>query len=136
MADAQFLLGTNYFPLDRERQSWGEWYASDPGPEFEAMAEMGMSVVRGFFSWHLYEPQVAQYDDEVFDRLDRLIAAAKRNGMVLIVSLFFEDGVSELMDVPWRQGRSIVNDDYMLQRATAVAQRIAQRYRGEQAMLG
>ena len=45
------LLGTSYYPLDRERQSWGEWYATEPGDDFAAMSEMGISVVRVFFSW-------------------------------------------------------------------------------------
>lgn len=135
MAEAQFLLGANYHPIDRERQSWGEWYANDPGEDFSAMAEMGMSIVRVFFSWRMFEPQVGQYDDDTFERLDRLIAAAKRNGLMLVVALFDDDGVSELMSHPWRQGRSIVSDEYMLQRATQMAQRVGMRYRGEKAVL-
>jgi endo-1,4-beta-mannosidase len=133
---ADFLLGTNYHPLDRERQSWSEWYALDPSADFQAMAEMGMSIVRVFFSWHMFEPQVGQYEDEVFERLDTLIAAAKRNGLAVILTLFDDDGTSELLTMSWRQGRDIVRDDYMLQRAIQVAQRVGTRYRGEKAILG
>lgn len=136
MADARFLLGANYYPIDRERQSWGEWYAADPAEDFAAMSAMGMSLVRVFFSWRMFEPQVGQYDDDTFERLDRLVASAKRNGLALIVALFAEDEVAELLALPWRQGRSVVTDDYMLQRAIQVAQRVGTRYRGERAILG
>jgi endo-1,4-beta-mannosidase len=135
MPQMRFLLGVNYFPIDRERQSWGEWYAADPAVDFEAMAEMGITLVRVFLSWHLFEQQVAQYDDELYERLDRLVAAAKRNGLSLVITLFYDDAVAELLDVPWRQGRSVVRDDYMLTRAAQVAQRVAARYHTERAIL-
>jgi hypothetical protein len=131
-----FLLGTNYHPIDRERQSWDEWYSADPAKDFEAMAGLGMSVVRLFFSWHLFEPQVGQYDDEALDRLDRVIAAAKGHGLGVIIALFEDDAVSELMGMPWKQGRKVVADDYMLQRAIQVAQRLGTHYRNEKAIVG
>lgn len=134
--DAGFPVGVDYHPLDAERQSYAEWYARDPEEDFRALASARISMARVFVSWKCLEPQVGQYDEEAFGRFDRLVAAARAANLRLMVTLFADDRVSELTDVPWGRKRDPRTDPYLMGREVALVQRVVNRYRGERAVLG
>ncbi len=130
-----FWIGVDCYPLDEERRSPDEWYARDLDEDFAAMAAARVGVVRLFCSWRCLEPQVGQYDEEMFERLDGVIDAARRHGLDVIVCLFADDRLSELTDVVWGKGRDPRTDEYLLQRETALVQRIVNRYRQSSAII-
>jgi endo-1,4-beta-mannosidase len=127
-------VGVNYYPLRAETQSWSDWYERDVDADFAAFAEAGLSLVRVFVSWHFLEPQVGQYDDDAATRLAGLVSAAKANKLKLIVCFFAEDGMSDMLDVPWAKGRDPRSDAYLVQREVALVQRIVQSLRTEGAI--
>lgn len=129
-----FPVGVDYYPLVRERESWSDWYDRDIETDLAALASGGFSLVRVFISWKYFEPQVGQYSDEADDRLGRLVSAARDNKLKLIVTFFAEDGLSELVEVPWAKGRDPRTDAYLIQRETALVQRIVNPLRREPAI--
>lgn len=129
-----FPLGVNYYPLVRERESWSDWYDRDVESDFHRLAAGGFSLVRVFVSWKYFEQQVGQYADDAEDRLRRLVAAARDNKLKLIVTFFAEDGLSELVEVPWAKGRDPRTDAYLIDRETALVQRIVMSLRKEEAV--
>ncbi|MCE5202802.1 MAG: beta-galactosidase trimerization domain-containing protein [Actinomycetia bacterium] len=129
-----FPIGVDHYPLDAERQGYDEWYTGDIDADFAAMAEARLSRVRVFVSWRCLEPQVGQYDEEMAERLENLVAAARAHGLQLIVCFFADDRLAELSAVPWGRHRDPRTDDYLIAREVALAQRIVNRYRLEPAI--
>lgn len=129
-----FPVGIDYYPLTRERQSSADWYDRDVEADFDAFAAAHFSLVRVFVSWRYFEPQVGQYDDEADERLMRIVSAARERQLKLIVTFFAEDGLSELVATTWATGRDPRTDPYLIQRETALVQRIVNALRSEPAV--
>ncbi|MDO9558041.1 MAG: beta-galactosidase trimerization domain-containing protein [Coriobacteriia bacterium] len=133
---ADFPVGIDVYPLDEERRGWADWYDRDVEPEFAALAEARVWLVRIFVSWKYFEPQVGQYDEEAAGRLDAIMDAARSHDLKVLVSLFADDRLAEMTDVPWGKRRDPRTDDYLIQREVSLAQRIVNRYRAEPVVWG
>ncbi|MGB4594243.1 MAG: cellulase family glycosylhydrolase [Coriobacteriia bacterium] len=129
-----FPIGVDYYPLDAERRSFDEWYTGDIDGDFAAMADARVFLVRVFVSWKCLEPQVGQYDEELMERLEELVEAAKKHDLKLIVCFFADDRLAELCDVPWGKHRDPRTDDYLIAREISLVQKIVNRYRAEAAV--
>jgi endo-1,4-beta-mannosidase len=129
--NALFPIGVDYHPLDDERGSASDWYAGNVDLDFAAMAKARLSLVRVFISWRYFEPQVGQYDEDAFERLDDIVASARTHNLQLIVCFFADDRLAELTSVPWGARRDPRTDAYLLQREVALVQRIVNHYRTE-----
>jgi hypothetical protein len=68
------------------------------------------------------------------DRMDRIVASAKAHGLRLIVALFADDPITAPLAVPWGAKRDPRADSYMIQRETALTQRVVSKLRSEQAV--
>ncbi|KAF0208217.1 MAG: beta-galactosidase trimerization domain-containing [Actinobacteria bacterium] len=130
-----FPIGVDYYPLDEERRSPGDWYDRDIDAEFAAIAAARISHVRVYVSWRALEPQVGQYDEDAAERLETVVEAAKAHDLRLIVCFFADDRLAEMNDVPWGKRRDPRTDDYLVQRQLSLVQRIVNRYRAEPAVL-
>lgn len=130
-----FPIGVNYYPLDSESEAWDDWYAGDIAGDFAAFAKARMSVVRVFVSWKMYEPQVGQYSEVAEERLLDIIEAAREHGLQLVVCLFADDRLSDLLDVLWGKRRNPRSDEYLIQREVALVQRIVNRFRAERSIM-
>jgi endo-1,4-beta-mannosidase len=129
-----FFVGVDYQPIDDERRC-GDWYELDYPSDFSAIAEAGLRRVRLTCAWRLMEPQVGQYDEAVFARLDALIAAAAAAGLEVVLCLFAHDSVAALSEVPWATGRDAFTDTYLFERQAEFARHLASRYKGEPAVV-
>lgn len=130
-----FPIGVDYYPLDEERRSPGDWYDRDVDAEFAAIAAARISLVRVYASWRALEPQVGQYDENAAERLERVVEAAKAHDLRLIVCFFADDRLAEMNDVPWGKRRDPRTDHYLIQREISLVQRIVNRYHAEPAVL-
>jgi endo-1,4-beta-mannosidase len=101
----RFPLGAEYHPLGPDARTWDEWYAHDPAPDFAAMRAAGLTLVRVFVSWKLFEPQVGRYSEEAAERLAAIFEAASAHRLRIIVFLFADDRAAELLDVVWGGSR-------------------------------
>ncbi len=131
---ATFPLGIDYWPLDNEIASFSDWYAGDIEADFAAFAAARFTLVRIFISWKYFEQQVGNYDEEASQRLERLVAAARDNGLQLIVCFFADDRLAEMCDVTWGKRRDPRTDSYLVQREVSLVQRIVSLYRAEKAV--
>ncbi len=126
-----FPIGVNYRPLHSESQDASEWYSGDIDEDFDVFAASRLSLVRVYVSWKLLEPQVGQYDEDVVERLQELIDAARTRKMQVIVCFFADDKHAELLDVPWGRKRDPHTDDYLIQRQVALVQKLVNRFRAD-----
>ena len=126
-----FPIGVAYYPLDAETDNPTDWYSRDVDADFSALAAARMSLVRVFVSWRALEPQVGQYSEEAHERLDAIVTAARAHRLQLMVTLFADDRLAEMTELPWGKRRDPRTDAYLIQREVALAQRIVNRYRSE-----
>ncbi len=129
-----FPVGVTYYPLEAETQSWSDWYSHEVEADLATLADARMTLVRLLLSWKVFEPQVGQYDEDAFARLDAIVAAARGRKLQLILTFFADDRISELTDVPWGKRRDPRTDSYLIQREVALVQRVVNRYRSERAI--
>ena len=132
----RFGLGSSLYPTDDERSGPDTWYARDLGPEIEALAQAGCSLVRIFVSWRAIESQVGRYDDETLERLDEIVAAIGRAGMRVLLCLFADDRHSELTNVTWAAKRDPRTDPYLVERQRMFAQLLATKLRSAKTLFG
>lgn len=129
-----FKLGVDLLPLDDERRGYADWYDRDMDAELSAVAAAGMTLARVFVSWKRFEPQVGQYDDDAFTRMDAIMSAARAHHVRVLVCMLADDRLAEMTDVPWGRRRDPRTDDYLVQREVALVQRVVNRYRAESAV--
>ncbi len=131
---ATFPLGIDYWPIDDEISSFSDWYGGNIETDFGAFAAARLTLVRVFISWKLFERQVGNYDDDAAQRLQRLVTAARENGLQLIVCFFADDRLAELTEVTWGKRRDPRTDPYLIQREVSLVQRIVSLHRAENAI--
>ena len=129
-----FFVGVDYQPVDDERRS-GDWYELDYAGDFAAIAEAGLRRIRLTCAWRLMEPQVGQYDEAVFARLDAVIAAAAAAGLEVALCFFAHDSLAALCEVSWATGRDAYADAYLFERQAEFARHVAGRYKDEPALV-
>lgn len=129
-----FPVGAAYWPLDAETDAWSDWYAREFDSDFDEFDEARLALVRLFVSWKVIEPQVGQYDDEALDRFGELIAAARDRKLQVLVTLFADDRLAEMVDVVWGKKRDPRTDPYLIQREVALVQRVVNRFRSDAAI--
>ena len=69
----RFPVGVNYYPLDSEASTWEEWYAREVDSDFADFADAGLTLVRIFISWKLFEPQVDRYSEAAGAKLREIV---------------------------------------------------------------
>ncbi|GAA1189015.1 beta-galactosidase trimerization domain-containing protein [Pseudonocardia alaniniphila] len=127
--DRPFLVqGVDYHPSSAGCRIWTEW---DPGAiahDFERMAEAGLNTVRFFVFWRDFEPEPGCIDMDMLERLRHVVDTAAQAKLACVISLFTIWMNGQLLDLPWRQGRSLWRDEDMLaleeKFATAVAREV------------
>ncbi|MDT8434132.1 MAG: cellulase family glycosylhydrolase [Anaerosomatales bacterium] len=132
--NARFPLGVNYYPLESETSGWEQWYAGDVEGDFAEFEAAGMTLVRIFISWKLFEPQVDRYSEQATERLRDIVDAAAAHGLRLIVCFFADDRHAELLDVSWGRDRDPRTDAYLIERECALVRRIVSDHRSDRAV--
>lgn len=107
-------LGVTYFPVRAGCRLWADW---DPGivaADLRRIAEAGLNTVRVFVFWRDFHPDPRRVDGQALTRLRLLVELAEAAGLscVLSVLTLFMNG--QLLDLPWRRGRSLWRDPEML----------------------
>jgi endo-1,4-beta-mannosidase len=130
----RFPVGVNYYPLDSGASTWEEWYAGDIDADFADFAATGLTLVRIFISWKLFEPQVDRYSEEATERLGEIVDAAEAHGLRLIVCFFADDRHADLLDVVWARKRDPRTDPYLIERQSALVRHIVERHRSDRSV--
>jgi beta-galactosidase len=148
-----FLLGVNYWPCEYGVSMWKKWAPSVIDRDFGRIAALGCTLVRIFLVWEDFQPireytgyragnGVATYlgdrplkkgeppvDAFQVAKFDEMLLIAEKHGLRLIPTFFTGWMSGTLFDVPWRDGRNIFSDPYMLRRQAELVSYFAGRYK-------
>jgi endo-1,4-beta-mannosidase len=121
------LFGYNYHPSESGCYYWTNWNYDEINNDFRIMSENGMDIVRFFIFWTQFEKQEGNYDDVLFERLHLFVKTAKRYGLMCLPSILTIWMNGQLFDLPWRKGRSLWSDAYMIDKQAEFIQRVVDR---------
>ena len=115
----RFCIGVNYHPSNTGCQYWQQWDAGLIEGDLRKIADSGFNTVRFFIFWADFEPQPGVYDEEKIEHLREFVTISKGLGLYCLPSLLTIWMNGQLFDLPWRNGRDLWTDFYMVQRQIA-----------------
>jgi hypothetical protein len=107
-------LGVNHHPSAAGCRWWSDWDETAVRADFRRMADAGLNTVRLFLFWRDFMPTEQEVDPEVLARLETTLAAAEEAGLACILSVLTIWMNGQLLDLPWRAGRSVWRDPDLL----------------------
>jgi hypothetical protein len=117
--------GVNYHPSAAGCRMWTEWDPAAIARDFSRMAEAGLNAVRFFVFWRDFEPEPGCVDKDMLGRLRQVVDIAAAADLACVVSLFTIWMNGQLLDLPWRHGRSLWRDGDMLELEEGFASAVA-----------
>lgn len=86
MAD-DFLVGVNYWPARTFVHMWGEFDAREIDRDFEAIASLGLRLVRFFLFWPDFQPEAHAVDVAMLGKLRTVFDIGARRRLLLMPTL-------------------------------------------------
>lgn len=129
-------IGVNWVPARAAMQWPYEWDPRAIEADFRKMQDLGVNFFRFDLVWQWFEPRPGQFNEEAFRQFDFMIEMAHKYDIYLNPNFFIGGQVGDAFwDVPWRNGRHPHADPEMLRLQARHVEVIAQRYRGEPAIM-
>jgi hypothetical protein len=128
-------VGVDYHPSVAGCRLWSEWDPATLRRDFGRIVDAGFTTVRLFVFWRDFEPEPGRYAADVLERLREGVAIAGEAGLSCVVSLLTIWMNGQRLDLPWRGGRSLWRDEWMLERQEAFARLVARTLMGQDNLL-
>ncbi|MEC3976888.1 beta-galactosidase trimerization domain-containing protein [Amycolatopsis sp. H20-H5] len=109
-------VGVDHHPSRAGCRIWSDWDAVALERDFADIAAARLNTVRLFVFWRDFEPAPGRYDEKAFARLHDAVTLAGAAGLACVVSVLTIWMNGQLLDLPWRAGRSLWRDEEMLVR--------------------
>ncbi|MFI1418646.1 cellulase family glycosylhydrolase [Streptomyces sp. NPDC020731] len=122
-------LGVNYHPSGAGCDIWVDWDPETIKADFHRMADAGLNSVRLFLFWRDFQPEPHVVSEQALQRLDAVLAMAAEEGLNCLLSLLTVWMNGQLLDLPWRAGRSPWHDAELLAAQETLAGAVAARLR-------
>jgi len=129
------LVGVNYWARSGGPLMWRRWQPQEVAQELRQMRDLGMNVCRSFLYTPDFMPTPHRVEPEMLGRLDEFMTLCRQAGVLTIPTFFVGHMSGENWDLPWRHGRDLYTDPWMLDRERLYVSTIAARYRDEEAVL-
>jgi endo-1,4-beta-mannosidase len=104
--------------------------------ELEVLARHGLNVTRSFFFLPDFMPDPYTIDEGCVERYARFLDLSQETGIATIPTFVVGHMSGENWDVPWRGGRDIYADGWMLARQAWFARSMAGRFKDHPAVAG
>ncbi len=128
---------------------WGELLVPERGPrmwarydggvvreELVVLAANGCNVTRSFCYWPDFVPEPERFDDEVLERFSDFLDAHIETGISTIPTFIVGHMSGENWDPPWRNGRDLYRDVWMVSQQAWFAAELARRFGRHRAVVG
>lgn len=134
-----FIVGVNYMPSEHGCQLWSDWINGDKYEQedyvkerihrdFKQIKNLGLNTVRTFLFWKDFQPEPNSVSERAFHKFKEMVELAQDCDLKLIPTFFTGHMSGENFDVPWREGRDIYDDAFMLKSQVELVRRFAEEY--------
>lgn len=131
----EFILGANYWPRNHGIEMWKEWDREEIKEEFEEAKKLGLNVLRINLFWEDFQPEPEVISEDAVKKFDELINICHEVSIKIAPTFFVGHMSGENWDVPWRNGRDIYSNPFMLRAEARLVRFFAKRYGDEKAIL-
>ncbi|TZE82422.1 beta-galactosidase trimerization domain-containing protein [Calorimonas adulescens] len=131
----EFVIGANYWPRNHGIEMWKEWNYDEIKSEFIEAKRLGINVMRINLFWEDFQPKPDVISEKAIEKFDELIKICHEVDMKIAPTFFVGHMSGENWDVPWREGRNIYSDSFMLRYQLKLVRFFTERYKDEPAIL-
>ena len=129
-------IGANFWSRSGGPRMWKRYDATIVRQELEVLLEHGCNVTRSFCFWPDFVPEPKRLDEEVLARFSDFLTAHTELGLGTIPTFLVGHMSGENFDPPWRDGRDLYRDSWMVDHQAWFASEIARRFGSHPAVVG
>ena len=129
-------LGANFWSRTGGPLMWRNYDPAVIGAELGVLRDHGLSMTRSFFYWPDFMPAPDRIDEDLAGRFADFLDRHTALGMTTVPTFIVGHMSGENWDVPWRQGRDLYGDGWMLARQAFFARSMAERFGRHPAVVG
>ncbi len=109
------MLGVNYWSRSGGPFMWRDYDDAIVREELTTLVEHGFTMTRSFVFWPDFHPEPGVIDERMVDAYRRFLLASEEVGIPTIPTFLVGHMSGEDWDVPWRDGRDLYTDPFMLE---------------------
>lgn len=132
----QVWLGVNFWSRVGGPRMWTRFDGRVVREELDVLARHGLNVTRSFFYLPDFMPAPDTIDEACCERFARFLDLSAETGVGTIPTFVVGHMSGENWDVPWREGRDLYADGWMLAQQCGFAEQMARRFGGHDAVVG
>ena len=129
-------LGVNYWSRAGGPDMWPEFDPEVVRQELAVLADHGVEVVRSFFDLPRFLPAPGELDEGLMQRFGSFLDLCGDTGVRTVPTLVVGHMSGDNRDLPWRRGRDLYRDGFMLAQQAWFARTAAERFAGHPAVAG
>lgn len=108
------LVGVNFWSRTGGPHMWRDYRDDVVRSELETMRGAGIDLTRSFFFWPDFHPAPGVIDDAMVEAFRTFLATSDELGMRTIPTFLVGHMSGQDWDVPWREGRDLYTDPFMI----------------------
>jgi len=129
-------LGANFWSRTGGPLMWRSYDASVVAAELRVLRAHGLGITRSFFYWPDFMPEPDRIDEEMTAKFASFLDAHAEEGMSTVPTFIVGHMSGENWDPPWRDGRDLYSDVWMVARQAWFAGEMVRRFREHPAIAG
>jgi len=133
---AEPWLGVNFWSRAGGPRMWTEYDGAVVRDELRTLAAHGLNVTRSFCFWPDFVPEPGRLDEDVLDRFEDFLDAHVEHGLATIPTFVVGHMSGENWDPPWRDGRDLYRDAWLVEQQAWLAGELARRFGRHLAVAG
>ncbi len=136
MSDLPCWLGANFWSRAGGPRMWSRYDSVVVRSELEVLARHGLGVTRSFCFWPDFVPEPQVLDETVARHFGDFLDAHVEAGLATIPTLLVGHMSGENWDPPWRGGRDLYRDVWLVGQQAWLAHELAARFAQHPAVVG
>ena len=129
-------VGANFWSRSGGPRMWTRYDAGVVREELAVLAEHGCNVTRSFCYWPDFVPEPERLDEAVLERFRDFLDAHLEVGLGTIPTFIVGHMSGQNWDPPWRGGRDLYRDVWLVSQQAWFAEQIARRFARHEAIAG
>jgi endo-1,4-beta-mannosidase len=129
-------LGANFWSRTGGPLMWRNYDPEVIRGELQVLADHGLTMTRSFFYWPDFMPEPDRIDEEMAARFADFLDRHAEAGMATVPTFIVGHMSGENWDPPWRAGRDLYSDVWMVARQAWFAGEMVRRFGGHEAVCG
>ncbi|WNO69195.1 beta-mannosidase [Streptomyces sp. AM2-3-1] len=134
--DSGLWLGANYWSRHGSLFMWRDYDDEVVREELRTLREHGTNVTRSFLFWPDFHPAPDRIDEDFVERYRQFLRTSAEMGMPTIPTFLVGHMSGEDWDVPWREGRNLYTNGFMLGQQAFFIREIVRRIGTDPAVAG